>query len=106
MGSHRLSPLRQVPPNTCRSDNAVKNHFYALLRKTLRKINSVIQKQFKKEYKQFSPNVLYRIVEVAEEKFKLFPNYDQTLSHLSQRNPQCIQNSKMTSSSFPTTTRW
>lgn len=86
MGNHWLTPLRQVPTPTCRSDNAVKNHFYALLRKALRKINSVIQKQYKKEFKQFSPNVLYRIVEVAEEKFKLFPSYDQTLSLLSQRS--------------------
>jgi hypothetical protein len=90
MGSHRFAPLRQVPSLTCRSDNAVKNHFYALLRKALRKINSVIQKHHKKEYKQFSPNVLYRIVEVAEEKFKLFHSYDQTLSLLSQRNPYPI----------------
>lgn len=87
MGSDWFAPLRQVLPSACRSDNAVKNHFYALLRKALRKINSVIHKHFKKEYKQFSPNVLYRIVEVAEEKFKLIPTYDQTLAHLSQCNP-------------------
>jgi hypothetical protein len=56
-----------------------------LLRKALRKINAVIHQQFKKEYKQFSPTVLYRIVEVAEEKFKLFPSYDQILCQNSQR---------------------
>lgn len=53
----------------------MKNHFYALLRKALRKINRVIQLQFRKEYKQFNPTVLYRIVEVTEERFKLFPSY-------------------------------
>lgn len=58
-----------------RTDNSVKNHFYALLRKALRKINRVIQLHHKREFKQFSPTVLYRIVEVTEERFKLFPNY-------------------------------
>jgi hypothetical protein len=43
----------------------VKNHFYSKLRRALRKINKVIQTSYKKEIKEFKPNVLYRIVEVA-----------------------------------------
>lgn len=75
MGGHRQQIGRAVSSGLSRSDNCVKNHFYALLRKALRKINRVIQLQFRKEYKQFNPTVLYRIVEVTEERFKLFPSY-------------------------------
>jgi hypothetical protein len=44
----------------------VKNHFYSLLRKALRKINKVIQEEYKREIKEIKPNILYRIVEVSE----------------------------------------
>jgi hypothetical protein len=87
VGSHWLSTRRTVPLTLNSSDNAVKNHFYALLRKALRKINAVIHQLFKKEYKQLSPTLLYRIVEIGEEKFKLFPGYDQMLCQNSQRTP-------------------
>jgi len=52
------------------SDNAVKNHFYSLLRRALRKLNIVISREFPKEIKEFKPTVLYRIVEVADERAK------------------------------------
>lgn len=57
------------------SDNCVKNHFYSKLRKALRKINRVVQTNYKKELKEFKPNILYRIVEVSEENFKTAPSY-------------------------------
>jgi hypothetical protein len=48
----------------------VKNHFYSLLRRALRKLNFVINREFPKEMKEFKPAILYRIVEVADEKNK------------------------------------
>lgn len=48
-----------------RTDNEVKNHFYSILRKALRKINRVIVDELRKELKEIKPNVLYRIVEVS-----------------------------------------
>jgi hypothetical protein len=49
-----------------RSDNAVKNHFYSRLRKALKRLNRVIAGQARRELREVKPNVLYRIVEVAE----------------------------------------
>ncbi len=51
------------------TDNAVKNHFYCRLRKGLKKVNTALLAT-NKSVKEFKPNVLYRIVEVAEEIFK------------------------------------
>jgi hypothetical protein len=48
----------------------VKNHFYSRLRRGLRKVNLAIKSGARNEIKEFKPNVLYRIVEVAEESFK------------------------------------
>lgn len=55
----------QVPSVLLRTDNEVKNHFYSILRKALRKINRVIADELRKELKEIKPNVLYRIVEVS-----------------------------------------
>lgn len=55
----------------------MKNHFYSKLRKALRKINKVINANYKKEIKEFKPNILYRVVEVAEENFKLLASYEK-----------------------------
>jgi len=63
----------------------VKNHFYSRLRKALRKINRVIQDNYRKEIKEIKPNVLYRIVEASEEKFKLFPSFDKDFSMFANR---------------------
>ena len=62
MGYNRLQIRWKVLYNSYRSDNSVKNHFYSMLRKSLRKINKVIQDEFCKYYKELKPNVLYRVV--------------------------------------------
>lgn len=86
MGHHWVQTRRQVPFHSLRSDNCVKNHFYSKLRKALRKINRVVQTNYKKELKEFKPNVLYRIVEVAEENFKSAPTYEKNFTTFSHRN--------------------
>jgi myb proto-oncogene protein len=53
-----------------RTDNAVKNHFYSRLRKALKRLNRTLAGLQRRDFKEVKPNVLYRIVEVAEEKFK------------------------------------
>lgn len=63
-----------------RTDNAVKNHFYSRLRKALKRLNRVIAGLARRELKEVKPNVLYRIVEVAEEKFKEIPKFDREFS--------------------------
>jgi len=49
-------------PLSCRTDNTVKNHFYSRLRKSLRKINKVIQEKYKKEVREIQTKVLYKII--------------------------------------------
>jgi peptidase E len=48
MGSNWQSARRQVIFVPFRTDNEVKNHFYSILRKALRKINRVIVDELKK----------------------------------------------------------
>lgn len=75
VGHHRKHHRRTVPPFLPSTDNAVKNHFYCRLRKGLKKINTALLASQGKLGKEFKPNILYRIVEVAEEIFKASPNF-------------------------------
>lgn len=70
MGYHRTQNGWNVFFPTFRSDNSIKNHFYSLLRRSLRKLNGVLQREHIKEIKDFKPPILYRIVEVADERSK------------------------------------
>jgi hypothetical protein len=83
VGHHRLSTRGKVLPTPPRTDNCVKNHFYSKLRKALKKLNRVVKRSLKKELKEVKPNVLYRIVEVVEEKFKEIPKFDKEFSNCS-----------------------
>ena len=56
-----------------RTDNSVKNHFFAKLRKSMRKINKIINDLYKKQLKEVKLNVLYKIIEASEERFKKSP---------------------------------
>jgi myb proto-oncogene protein len=56
--------------STNRSDNSIKNHFYSRLRKSLRRINRLIQQSFKKQLREIQIKVLYKVIEASEEKFK------------------------------------
>lgn len=40
----------------------MKNHFYSRLRKSLRKINKVVQEKYKKEVREIQTKVLYKII--------------------------------------------
>ena len=64
MGSDQSKALHQQVhlPLSCRTDNTVKNHFYSRLRKSLRKINKVIQEKYKKEVREIQTKVLYKII--------------------------------------------
>ena len=47
-----------------RSDNCVKNQFYCLLRKALKRVNRMLG-EVSRDIKEFKPNILYKVVEVA-----------------------------------------
>ena len=63
-----------------RTDNNVKNHFYSRLRKSLRKVNKIINTCYKKTFREIQTKVLYKIIEASEEKFKPEPMVDAETS--------------------------
>ena len=46
-----------------RTDNSVKNYFYATLRRCLRKVNKIVGRNLGREYHKVETSVLYRIIE-------------------------------------------
>jgi myb proto-oncogene protein len=62
--SQRLGPGRYFR-GYLRTDNSVKNHFFSRLRKSLRKLNKVIQDKYKKEIREIKIKVLYKIIEAS-----------------------------------------
>ena len=66
MVGDRAGHTRQVIPSPCRSDNCIKNHFYSKLRKVLRKLNAVIHANFRREFREISISVVYKLVEGCE----------------------------------------
>jgi len=73
VGHYCLKNWRTVTLPLFSTDNAVKNYFFAKLRKSMRKINKLMQEIFQKKGKELKLNVLYKIVEASEEKFKKTP---------------------------------
>lgn len=63
MGHYCSLDKREVIFILQRTDNGVKNHFFAKLRKAMRRINKLIKDRFKKKLKEVKINVLYKIVE-------------------------------------------
>ena len=63
MGHYCRLDKREVFFILKRTDNGVKNHFFAKLRKAMRRINKLIKDRFKKKLKEVKINVLYKIVE-------------------------------------------
>lgn len=51
VGSDRAANGRNVAFLSLSSDNSIKNHFYSLLRRSLRKLNAVIQQEHIKDVK-------------------------------------------------------
>jgi len=49
-----------------RTDNCIKNHFYSRLRKGLRRINKLIEDEFKQSYKEFKIIDLYKVIEASD----------------------------------------
>jgi len=80
MGGDRAGHTRQVIPSSCRSDNCIKNHFYSKLRKVLRKLNAAIHANFRREFREISISVVYKLVEGCEELFKESPACDRSVS--------------------------
>lgn len=58
----------------------MKNHFYSKMRKAIRKLSKVVQIHFRKQIKEIKLNVLYKIVEATDEKFKVNPAIDEEIS--------------------------
>jgi hypothetical protein len=56
---------RQVTYHLPRSDNCVKNHFYSKLRKSVRKLNKLINDFFREEYKPIKESVLSRVIKTT-----------------------------------------
>jgi uncharacterized protein with NRDE domain len=81
MGHHQSKArCRQVPPSPYRTDNSVKNHFFSKLRKSLRRLNKIINEEFKREIREIQTKVLYKILEACDEKFKPEPMCDAETS--------------------------
>ena len=70
-------PAGQVSRLPPRSDNSVKNRFYSRLRRSLRKMNEAGEAGSRKELRQIKPSLLYRVVEVSEERFKANPAFER-----------------------------
>lgn len=49
-----------------RTDNSVKNHFFAKLRKAMRRINRRVAETRSKLLKEVKLNLLYKIIEASE----------------------------------------
>jgi hypothetical protein len=49
-----------------RTDNSVKNHFFAKLRKAMRRINRRVAETRSKQIKEVKLNLLYKIIEASE----------------------------------------
>lgn len=50
------------------------------MRKAIRKLNKIIHLHFRKEVKEIKLNVLYKLVEATDEKFKVNPLIDEEIS--------------------------
>ncbi len=64
MGRHRI----QTPPvlfSSPRTDNFVKNYFYAKLRRCMRKVNKVLSKFVAQQFHKVETSTLYKIIETA-----------------------------------------
>lgn len=63
MGSHQPETQhRTVHPHPLSTDNTIKNHFYSRLRKSLRRLNQIIQERYKKSLREIQTKVLYKII--------------------------------------------
>jgi hypothetical protein len=49
-----------------RTDNSVKNHFFAKLRKAMRRMNRRVADTRSKQLKEVKLNLLYKIIEASE----------------------------------------
>lgn len=52
-----------------RTDNHIKNHFHSKLRKAIRKLNKEIKQHYKKSFKPFKLNIIYKVVEASDYRF-------------------------------------
>lgn len=66
MGGYCTEYSRQVTLALCRNDNCVKNHFYSKLRKSLRTINKIAKNHLKKDAKEISDVVIYKLTEATD----------------------------------------
>ena len=94
MGPHCNLFSRKVKISICRTDNCVKNHFYSKLRKSLRHLNKIVKKNFKKEFRELKIGALYKIIEGFEEQFKEKPIVPQEVSNYCAGNFQIIKGLK------------
>lgn len=70
LGSHLPESPREVHFGLWRSDNCVKNHFYSRLRKSLRTVNRIAKQFLKKQVKEISDVVIYKLTEATDEALK------------------------------------
>ena len=89
---NKWSAIAQALPG--RSDNCVKNHFYSKLRKSLRRLNKIIQDVLKKHL-PIRGAVLSRIMKTAESKFKNESKVDEELAEFCDSNKSNMQASKI-----------
>jgi hypothetical protein len=81
----------------------VKNHFFAKLRKAMRRVNRLVTEARTKQIKEVKLNLLYKIIEASEERFKKNPLCTLATSTYACSTPRPTQPSRTRSSSSPTT---
>ena len=64
LGRDRQGVIRQVDLIRRRSETAVKNQFYSVLRRGLRKVNNIIKDKLKR-FREIDVKVLYKIIEAC-----------------------------------------
>lgn len=69
----------------------MKNHFYSKLRKSLRTVNKITKLYLKKEAKEVSDVVLYKLTEATDESLKENPELTPELTKMCYGNDQVIQ---------------
>ena len=50
-----------------RTNNDVKNHFYSKMRKSIRKLNRIVDENLHKKFRKIKSLTLYNIIEANEE---------------------------------------
>lgn len=69
MVSHSSESVRQVFEGLFRSENSIKNHFYARLRRSIRELDKFIKRYMSSSYSTVDNNFLNKVLQISGHKF-------------------------------------